>query len=136
MLPEDHARLRACMTYRSLMDEFVEAATGSPDTDWFQRNATAFLEVCDLFGQTAAQHHDLLVRRFIEVPAAALRPEHLSGITASGPPLPVLMRALEVLRDSRTAAPRADIPTRHRDIAYLRGKLRCKAELAAQRPAQ
>jgi hypothetical protein len=26
MLPEDQARLRACMTYRSLMDEFLEAA--------------------------------------------------------------------------------------------------------------
>jgi hypothetical protein len=80
--------------------------------------------VCDLFGQTAAQHHDLLVKRFIEVPATGLKPEHLSGITASGPPLPVLMRALEVLRDSRTAAARTDIPTRNEDIALLRGKLR------------
>lgn len=134
MLPDDQARLRACMTYRSLLDEFLEAADSSAQTDWFQCNATAFLEVCELFGQTAAQHHDLLVKRFIEVPAAGLKPEHLGGVTASGPPLPVLMRALEVLRDSRTAAPRTDIPTRHDDIAFLKNKLRSPI-LAAQRRA-
>jgi monodechloroaminopyrrolnitrin synthase PrnB-like protein len=136
MLPEDQARLRACMTYRSLLDEFLEAAGSASQSDWFQRNAAAFLEVCDLFGQTAAQHHDLLVKRFIEVPAAGLKPEHFGGITASGPPLPVLMRALEVLRDFRTAAPRYDIPTRHDDIAFLRSKLRLTPDLATHRPAR
>jgi Domain of unknown function (DUF1864) len=123
MLPDDQERLRACMTYRSLLDEFLTVADENSNADWFQRNAGAFLEVCDLFGQVAAQHHDLLVKRFIEAPAARLNVKHLSGVTASGPPLPVLMRALEVLRDSRTAAPRTDIPTRHRDVARLRAKL-------------
>jgi hypothetical protein len=132
MLPQDQERLRTCMTYRSLLDEFLDVADASSHTDWFQGNVAAFLEVCDLFGQTAAQHHDLLVKRFIEIPAATLAPEHLSGITASGPPLPALMRALEVLRDSRTAAPRTDIPTRHADIAYLKGKLRSATEGGVQ----
>jgi hypothetical protein len=136
MLPEDQARLRSCMTYRSLMDEFLEAAIGSSHTEWFQRNAAAFLEVCDLFGQTAAQHHELLVRRFIEAPAAGLKPEHLSGITASGPPLPVLMRALEVLRDSRTAAQRTDIPTRYEDMALLRSKLDSRVAAGVPRTAR
>jgi hypothetical protein len=123
MLPEDQARLRACMTYRSLLDEFLAVADEHGDSDWFQTNAGAFLQVCDLFGRTAAQHHDLLVRRFIETPAARMNPGHLSGITASGPRLPVLLRALEVLRDLRTAAPRADIQSRHADLERLRRRL-------------
>src|SRR5450631_4717112 len=80
MLPSDQARLRSCMTYRSLLDEFLAVADASSDTDWFQDNAAAFIDVCELFGQTAAQHHDLLVRRFIEGPAAALNPDHLAGV--------------------------------------------------------
>jgi hypothetical protein len=73
-----------------------------------------------LFGQAAAQHHDALVRRFIEVPSASLDEKGLDGITASGPPLPVLLRSLEVLRDLRLAADRAGINTRYRDLESLR----------------
>ncbi len=40
-------------------------------------------------------------------------------MTASGPPLPVLLSALEVLRDLRLAAPRDDIASRHADVARL-----------------
>ena len=39
---------------------------------------------------------------------------------ASGPPLPVLLRALERLRDLRLAADRKDIPSRHADLEKLR----------------
>ncbi|MDA8350961.1 MAG: DUF1864 family protein, partial [Pseudomonadota bacterium] len=39
---------------------------------------------------------------------------------ASGPPLPVLLRTLEVLRDLRCAADRSDIATRHDDLDRLR----------------
>src|SRR5260370_42351455 len=94
MLPDDQARLRSCMTYRSLLDEFLAVADTSSDTDWFQENAAAFIEVCELFGQTAAQHHDLLVKRFIEEPAADLKPHHLAGVTATGPPFPPLIHPL------------------------------------------
>ncbi len=45
-------------------------------------------------------------------PAERIPAEHLDGITASGPPLDVLLRALEGLRDRRLAADRDDIPTR------------------------
>lgn len=119
MLPGDQARLKDCMTRRSLLDELLDLLDMHRDTEWFRRNALAFLEVCDLFGQTAAQHHDELVKRFIEQPAAKLA-EEPQGLTASGPPLPVLLRSLEVLRDLRVAADRADIATRHRDLARLR----------------
>jgi hypothetical protein len=121
MLPADQARLRECMTHTSLLDQLLALAPLHSHEPWFQRNARAYLEVCDLFGQTATQHHDGLVKRFIEQPAAQLDSKHLSGVTASGPPLPVLLRALETLRDLRVAADRPDIGSRHADIARLRG---------------
>ena len=113
-----------CMSRTSLLDELLALAETQSTQDWFQRNARAFLEVCDLFGQTAAQHHDLLVRRFIERPAAELDVAELQGITASGPPLPVLLRSLEILRDQRIAAKLHDLVTRHGDLAKLRNLLR------------
>jgi hypothetical protein len=120
MLPADQARLRECMMRTSLLDELLRLAPEHSAADWFQRNARAYLDVCALFGQTALQHHDTLVKRFIEEPARDVEASHLAGITASGPPLPVLIRALEILRDLRTASDRHDIPTRHSDLARLR----------------
>lgn len=120
MLPSDQARLRDCMTRRSLLDELLALREEHAAADWFQKNARAYLEICELFGSSAAQHHDGLVKRFIEGPAAALNEDHLQGITASGPPLPVLLRSLELLRDLRIAADRRDLVTRHDDLAALR----------------
>jgi hypothetical protein len=120
MLPSDQARLRDCMMRTSLLDELLALAPEHSSTDWFQQNARAYLDVCELFGQTAVQHHNTLVKRFIQEPAAQVEESHLAGITASGPPLSVLLRALEVLRDLRTGADRHDIPTRHADLARLR----------------
>jgi hypothetical protein len=120
MLPADQARLRECMTHTSLLDELLESLDEHGREDWYRRNARDFLEVCDLFGRYAAQHHDALVRRFIEEPAAKLAPGAQAGLTASGPPLPVLLRSLEVLRDMRMASVRTDMPSRHEDLRRLR----------------
>lgn len=122
MLPGDQARLRDCMTHTSLLDELLGLAAHA-NTDWFRRNAAAYLEVCDLFGRAAAQHHDALVKRFIEEPATQLPKSALEGLTASGPPLPVLLRSLELLRDMRMAADRPDIPARRHDLERLRALL-------------
>jgi hypothetical protein len=119
MIPADQQRLRECMTRTSLLDELLGLAGEYTGAGWFQQNAAAFLEVCALFGRYAAQHHDGLVQRFIAAPAAALDDEGLQGITASGPPLPVLLRSLEILRDLRIAAPRSDIASRHEDLRRL-----------------
>jgi Domain of unknown function (DUF1864) len=127
MIPADQARLRDCMTRTSLLDELLQLMDEHAASDWFQANTAAFLEVCDLFGASAAQHHDGLVRRFIEAPAAALDAKGLEGITASGPPLPVLMRSLEILRDMRVAADRTDIASRHADLRRLRNAVRRSA---------
>src|SRR5580658_9132651 len=123
MPPVDQARLRDCMTRTSLLDELLALRGAHAGAPWFQQNARAYLEVCDLFGESAAQHHNGLVKRFIEGPSAELKEEHLEGITASGPPLPVLLRSLELLRDMRLAADRRDIATRHDDLALLRSAL-------------
>ncbi len=124
MVPDDQARLRDCMRHRSLLDEFLLLADEHAGADWFQANATAFLDVCELFARTAAQHHDQLVERFIAIPANSLDDQQKNGLTASGPPLDVLLRSLEVLRDYRTAADRPDLATRHADLARLRACLR------------
>jgi len=121
MLPSEQARLRECMTYRSLLDELLLLADECAGEAWFQTNARGYLRVCDLFAETARQHHDLLVDRFITHPAMALDEAHLKDVTASGPPLPVLLRALKILRDYRCAEPDGESLTRHADLARLRG---------------
>jgi hypothetical protein len=125
MLPSDQKRLKECMTHRSLLDELLDLAEQHHDTDWFQANARAFLEVCELFGGYATQHHDQLVQRFIEKPSAKLGEAHRQGVTASGPPLEVLLRSLQILRDLRVATDRSDIGSRRQDLDRLRACLRC-----------
>jgi hypothetical protein len=123
MLPSEQARLRECMTYRSLLDELLLVADSDHVQPWFRSSAEAFLEVAALFGETARQHHDLLVEKFIAAPAAKLDEKHLQGITASGPPLPVLLRSLEELRDYRMAADVGDGATRYHDIVRIKEAL-------------
>jgi hypothetical protein len=123
MRPEDQESLRDCLRRMSFLDQFLDALDSSGGEEWFRRNASAFLRVCEQHGRTAAQHHDQLVARFIEQPSNELDESHLGQITASGPPLPVLLASLEVLRDLRLAAPRDDIPSRHADIERLRAAM-------------
>ena len=89
--------------------------------DWFQQNARAYLEVCDLFGQAAAQHHDGLVKRFIEGAGGQSR---ASKAWRGSQPADRRCRSCcahsRVLRDLRLAADRRDIATRHDDLARLR----------------
>jgi len=49
--------------------------------------------------------------KFIEAPAAWLPGDGLTNITASGPPLPVLLKALEKPRDLRMGANRTEVST-------------------------
>lgn len=123
MMPEDQAMLRDCMRRRSLMDDFLDHRERAKGEDWYRSNLVLFLQVCNRHGETAAQHHDELVKKFIELPAVNLDESHMDNLTASGPPLPVLLRALEKLRDLRMAANRADIPTRYTDMQNLRASL-------------
>jgi hypothetical protein len=123
MMPEDQARLRDCMRRPSLMESLLAELRGSQAQPWFQRNARIYLEVCKAHGEAAFQHHNQLVKRFIETPSQELPASRLTHITASGPPLGVLLNSLEKLRDLRMAAERDDIPSRYRDIRALQRSL-------------
>ncbi|MFZ9035325.1 MAG: PrnB family protein [Francisellaceae bacterium] len=122
MMPEDQALLRDCLRRKSLMQQFLEKQDYA-DSDWFQKQVRLFLELCELHGQIAAQHHDQLVRRFIELPSQDLPKEQAKSITASGPPLSVLLKSLEQLRDLRGAKDRDDIDSRYKEIQRLRQSL-------------
>jgi len=124
MMPYDQERLRDVMRRTSLLDHFLAASDQQKQQEWYQRNASLFLDVCEAHGETATQHHDQLVNKFIEQPSTTIPEQRLKNITASGPPLPVLLRALEKLRDLRTAAKRDDIPSRYADFDRLRESLK------------
>lgn len=119
MMPEDQQILRDVMRRRSLMDDFLDQKQLA-DNPWYQRNLQLFLDVCTQHAQTAQQHHDQLVTKYIEEPSKKMAETHLDTVTASGPPLPVLIASLEKLRDRRMAAKRNDIRTRYEDIHTLR----------------
>lgn len=123
MMPSDQLILRDCMRQQSLLNQFLAALPMAKPAPWFRQNVAAFLEVCAVHGTAATQHHNLLVERYIKQPAVNLAEEHQTDLTASGPPLPVLLASLEKLRDQRTAAPRTDIYTRHADLERLRAAI-------------
>ena len=123
MMPEDQALLRDCMRRESLLDALLACPSEQHTSGWYRRNVAMFLEACAAHARTAAQHHDLLVSRFIVGPSKDLPEEHHADLTASGPPLPVLLRGLEWLRDMRCAADRPGIPSRHADLQRLRATL-------------
>ncbi len=123
MIPEDQLVLRDCMRRTSLMDNFLEALDTESGSPWYQKNLRLFLAACDAHGETAIQHHEKLVKKFIEDPAFSKGLAEQADMTASGPPLPVLLRALRKLCDMRCAADRDDIPTRYADVQRLRSSL-------------
>ena len=124
MLPEDQSTLRDVMRRQSLLNSFLEQLESHGNEQWFQQNAKMFLSVCETHGRSAAQHHDMLVKRFIEKPAKMLPEKFQENITASGPPLEVVVNALAKLRDLRLAANRDDIPSRYADIEKLKAQLK------------
>jgi len=122
MRPDDQLVLRDCMRRTSLMDSFLACNERDRSQAWYQENLTAFLEVCDAHGKVARQHHERLVHKFIERPADLGAHRDQQDLTASGPPLPILLKALRKLCDMRCAAPDTEgYVTRHGDVQQLRG---------------
>lgn len=119
LLPAEQARLREVFRHPSILDTLLEHQS-SADEPWFQAHAAAFLRVCEAHGRVAAHHHDVLVADFIVRPSESLPAERLEGLTASGPPLEVLLGSLERLRDQRLAVDRPDVRTRFDDLRHLR----------------
>ena len=111
------------MRRESLLNSFLQLVDAHGSEEWFQKNAKMFVQVCETHGRTAAQHHDQLVSKYIQAPSQALPEEFKENIAASGPPLEVVVKALEKLRDLRLAADRDDIPSRYADIARIKSVL-------------
>jgi len=121
MRPEDQLLLRDCMRQTSLMDEFLDAyERGEASESWYARNLAVFLEVCEMHGEVARQHHHQLIEKFIEIPAYRAGLEDKQDLTASGPPLEIMLRGLKKLCDMRSAAQVDSTPTRFKDIAKLK----------------
>ncbi|AOT10017.1 PrnB family protein [Pseudoalteromonas luteoviolacea] len=123
MMPEDQATLKECMRLPNLLDAFLDAQQHSHE-NWYQESLKVFLQACKLHGDTAIQHHNQLVEKYICGPAKNLANQHLDKVTASGPPLQVLLGQLETLRDKRAAAKRTDLETRYVDLNRLRQSLK------------
>ena len=121
MRPDDQLVLRDCMRRKSLLDSFLDCQTEHKNDPWFQTNLRMFLEVCEAHGRVAIQHHERLVHKFIERPAESGAHTDQADLTASGPPLPVLLKGLRKLCDMRCAAPDTKgFDTRYRDIQGLK----------------
>jgi|TARA_B110000438_G_C15759166_1_gene626493 hypothetical protein len=125
MRPDDQLVLRDCMRRKSLLDSFLECKDEHRNDPWFQNNLRLFLDVCESHGQVAIQHHEKLVHKFIERPADAGMHKDQTDLTASGPPLPVLLKGLKKLCDMRSAAKHTDgFDTRYNDLESLRGSIK------------
>jgi hypothetical protein len=120
MHPADQLILRDCMRRKSLLNLFLEAREQHHAKPWFQNNAKLFLEVCEMHAKIASQHHDMLVNKFIEKPSAQAGMDDSSDLTASGPPLPVLLKSLKHLCDLRNAANVTGIKSRFQDMNLIR----------------
>ncbi|MFT5136024.1 MAG: hypothetical protein ACI8XV_001051 [Arenicella sp.] len=120
MHPADQLILRDCMRRNSLLNLFLETREQHHTKPWFQRNARLFLDVCEMHAKIASQHHDMLVNKFIEKPSAQAGMENSSDLTASGPPLPVLLKSLKHLCDLRNAANVDGIKSRFHDINLIK----------------
>jgi len=121
MRPDDQLVLRDCMRRKSLLDSFLDCQAEHKNDPWFQTNLRMFLEVCEAHGRVAIQHHERLVHKFIERPAESGAHTDQADLTASGPPLPVLLKGLRKLCDMRCNAPDTDgFDTRYRDIQGLK----------------
>ncbi|WP_339725886.1 monodechloroaminopyrrolnitrin synthase PrnB family protein [uncultured Paraglaciecola sp.] len=123
MMPEDQSLLRDCMRRESIMNDFLNAKNFA-DHHWYQSNLEQFLLACALHGETANQHHEQLVNKYITEPSSDLSQTHLNSVTASGPPLASLLSGLEKLKDKRMANQRSDILTRFDDLNRLKASLK------------
>lgn len=123
MMPEDQALLRDVLRRRSLLSELKEQLGQNNQWPHQAQTIRSLLDVLDAHGRAAQQHHDLLVDKFITKPSKAMEERHHGTLTASGPPLPVLLAALEKLRDLRCARQRSDVKTAFEDVELLRGRI-------------
>jgi hypothetical protein len=114
--PEDQQLLRDTMTYPSLLEVFLSEEA----TPGLRHNAELFLSVCRAHGAAYTYHHHRLVKPYLEEPAKTAPPDTLGDITASGPPLAVVIESLARLSDLRAARDRPGIMSARPALDRLR----------------
>ena len=119
MAKSEQERMQSAMQQKSLLNQFLDEFKENASGERIKKNADLFKEVCKIHGKAYAFHHDVLVSKYIEHPARNIPEDNMEDLTASGPPLPVLLRSLEKLRDLRLAAKRDDIFSRYEDLQNL-----------------
>lgn len=122
--PEDQPLLRQAVGERSLLARFLSEAEDGPVSPRLRENGELFLTVCRAHGAAYAFHHHRLVKPFLEAPAATAPPDQVEDLTASGPPLAVVLAGLDRLKHLRTARPHPDAPSVRPDLIRLRELLR------------
>jgi len=123
MPQSEQLRLQDSIGKTSFMDQFLDEMESCKSLPQFKKNLGVFIEVCEAHGRAYAFHHDKLVKDYIEKPALKLPDSQKENLTASGPPLPVLLRSLGKLRDLRMAEDRSDILSRYADLQKLKAVL-------------
>ncbi|MGH8999749.1 MAG: monodechloroaminopyrrolnitrin synthase PrnB family protein [Acidimicrobiia bacterium] len=106
--PGDQVLLRQAVGRQSLLDRFLaeaQAEAGAVSAH-LRHNAGLFLAVCRSHGAAYSYHHQQLVKPFLEEPAKASPADRQEAMTASGPPLEVVVESLARLRDLRLARDR------------------------------
>jgi hypothetical protein len=146
--PEDQPVLRAATTGRSLLADLLREAGGGPVPARIRTNAALFLAVCRAHGAAYAFHHHRLVKPFLQQPSTAVAraaaglgdtsdtadssdtsgpsataTAQAADLTASGPPLDVVVAGLARLADLRAARDRPGVPTARADLDRLRAAL-------------
>lgn len=116
--PRDQPLLRAVGTRRSLLALLLDEA-GSSVTPQLAHNSSIFLDVCKAHGAAYSYHHTKLVQPYLERPAENASAERLATITASGPPLAVVIEMLDRLRLLRLARDSPDVPTARASLDRL-----------------
>ncbi|WHT20168.1 DUF1864 family protein [Crossiella sp. CA-258035] len=117
--PEDQPLLRAAMTQQPLLTAFLRESA-APMPAQLRANTELFLDVCRAHAAAYTYHHHQLVKPFLEVPAQHAPPSRQDGLTASGPPLAVVIEGLARLADLRAARDRPGLSTARADLDLLR----------------
>jgi hypothetical protein len=120
VVPEDQEVLRDLTTTESLLALTLgELERGAPSAP-LRENAGLLLDACRAHGAATVFHHNKLVIPFLEQPAAGAPPARQTDMTASGPPLAVVIEGLAKLRDLRAARDRPGLVTARAELDRVR----------------
>lgn len=120
--PSDLPVFRELALMPSLLD-MVEGELSAGISVPLKENAELLLDACREHGAATMFHHNRLVIPFLQEPAVDAPEERQSDMTASGPPLEVVIETLARLRDLRAARSRPGLETARPTIDRVRALL-------------